>query len=236
MKVGLVSYRSENKNIDFNLSQIERACKAAEGKAELICFGEAFLQGFDSLCWDYEIDKDMAVAIDSEQIGMLRKWSLQYDVAIAVGFIEKEEDKLYSSYVFVDRGAIVHNYRRISEGWKEFTKTDEHYCEGTVVEEFTLRGKTFQVALCGDMWDFPERFKTDKPLLWPVYCNYDVAEWEDGILGEYAEQANLAALDTLLINPLDNNPVNHGGSFRFTDGKMVERISFDSEEILITEV
>ena len=184
MKIGLVSYRSENKNIEFNLSQIERACKHASGKAELLCFGEAFLQGFDSLCWDYEIDKDMAVSVDSDEIGLLRKWSLQYDVALATGFIEKEGDKLFSSYVFIDRGAIVHTYHRISKGWKEFSQTDGHYCEGTATDEFTVRGKAFQVALCGDMWDYPERFKTDKPLLWPVYCNYDVAEWEGGVLGE----------------------------------------------------
>ena len=45
MKIGLVSYRSENKNIPFNLMQIERALKEAQGQAELLCFGEAFLQG-----------------------------------------------------------------------------------------------------------------------------------------------------------------------------------------------
>ena len=30
MKIGLVSYRSENKNIPFNLMQIERALKEAQ--------------------------------------------------------------------------------------------------------------------------------------------------------------------------------------------------------------
>ena len=47
MRIGLVSYRCENKNIAFNISQIEKAFREAKGKADLLCFGEAFLQGFD---------------------------------------------------------------------------------------------------------------------------------------------------------------------------------------------
>ena len=72
MKIGLVSYRSENKNIPFNLTQIERALKETQGQAELLCFGEAFLQGFDSLCWDYETDRQMAVDQNSETMDYLR--------------------------------------------------------------------------------------------------------------------------------------------------------------------
>ena len=60
MRIGLVSYRCENRNIAFNMSQIELAMKRAEGKAEMLCFGEAFLQGFDALCWDYDTDKEVA--------------------------------------------------------------------------------------------------------------------------------------------------------------------------------
>ena len=43
--------------IAFNISQIEKALSAAQGRVDLLCFGEAFLQGFDSLSWDYETDK-----------------------------------------------------------------------------------------------------------------------------------------------------------------------------------
>ena len=63
MKIGLASYRCENRNTRFNISQIGRAMKEARGKADLLCFGEAFLQGFDSLCWNYETDQAMAAGI-----------------------------------------------------------------------------------------------------------------------------------------------------------------------------
>ena len=52
MRIGLVSYRCENRNTEFNMSQIELAMQRSKGKIDLLCFGEAFLQGFDALYWD----------------------------------------------------------------------------------------------------------------------------------------------------------------------------------------
>ena len=49
MRIGLASYEVKNKDVAFNLSQMERAMEKAQGKVELLCFGEAFLQGFDAL-------------------------------------------------------------------------------------------------------------------------------------------------------------------------------------------
>ena len=55
-------------------------------------------------------------------------------------------------------------------------------------------------------------------------------------MDEYAVQASLAAADVLMVNPLDADPVNHGGSFRFQNGKTVARIPFDQEGILLVEI
>ena len=236
MRIGLVSYRCENQNLSFNMSQIEQAMKRSEGKADLLCFGEAFLQGFDSLCWDYETDKLTALEFSSETIAQLREWTVQYGVSLMTGYIEKDREKLYSSCVVISDGEIVHNYRRISKGWKEYSITDGHYCEGIDTEPFRLKGKDIGLALCGDLWDFPERFRTDNLLIWPVYVNYTPDEWNSGALDEYAAQAALAAKDVLMINPLDNEPVNHGGSFHFHDGRIAARLPFDEEEILIVQI
>lgn len=235
MRIGLVSYRCENKNIAFNLSQIERALKETVGKVDLLCFAEAYLQGFDSLCWDFEADKEMAVSQDSEVFGRLRELTLRYGTALLFGYIERDGDRLYSSCAVLADGEAVHNYRRISRGWKEFDQTDEHYCEGTETGGFRLHGVEMTVSLCGDMFDYPERFRTDHLLIWPVYVSIPVEDWEDGALDEYAAQAALAAPDVLMINALDRDPVNHGGSFRFRDGKVTARTEWDREQILITE-
>ena len=69
----MASYRSENRNIAFNVSQIERALKDAQGKVDLLCFGEAFLQGFDSMCWKYETDQDVQEDYYNQLIDMVHE-------------------------------------------------------------------------------------------------------------------------------------------------------------------
>lgn len=71
------------------MTQIERAMREAQGKVDLLCFGEAYLQGFDSLCWDYTIDKEMAVGLNSETTNQLCKWSKAYGVALLSSIITK---------------------------------------------------------------------------------------------------------------------------------------------------
>lgn len=236
MRIGLVSYRCENNNVPFNLRQIERALREAKGRADLLCFGEAFLQGFDSLRWDYKADRETAVAADSPVMEQLKAWTREYGVALLFGYIERDGESLYSACAVLDAGALVHNYRRISKGWKEFRRTDAHYKEGHEVRDFWLRGVKIRLALCGDMWDYPERFRTDALLIWPVYVNFNVEQWEGEELAAYAAQASLAADRALMVNPLDSDPENHGGAFDFQRGRIAARLPFDREDILILDV
>ena len=236
MRIGLVSYRCENRDIEFNMRQIELAMRRSQGKAELLCFGEAFLQGFDALCWDYEADKTVAVELSSEPIARLKEWTVRYGISLATGYIEREREKLYSSCVVLSGGEIVHNYRRVSKGWKESAKADGHYCEGRDAGVFRLHGKDMALALCGDLWECPDRFRTERLLIWPVYVDYTVDEWDHGALDEYAAQAALVASDVLMVNPLDDAPVNHGGAFHFHNGQTGARLPFDREGILIVDV
>ena len=67
------------------MSQIELAMKRSEGKVEMLCFGEAFLQGFDALCWDYDTDRKIALELTSETIVQLKCWTVQYGISLAAG-------------------------------------------------------------------------------------------------------------------------------------------------------
>lgn len=236
MHIGLVSYRCENRNISFNLGQIEKAMKETSGKADLLCFGEAFLQGFDSFVWEYEKDKEMAVGQSSEVMRKLGEWTVKYGIALLLGYLEKDGDKLYSSCVVISRGKIIHNYRRISKGWKEYSRTGEHYCEGDDTSSFRFMGKNIKIGLCGDLWDYPERFKTDDLLIWPLYVNFSLKDWLSELLREYDEHAGTIAKEVLIVNPLDDDPVSHGGAFHVQNGKIKESIPFDREDILIVEI
>lgn len=235
MRIGLAAYRFINNDLAFNKSQIETAMQAARGKADLLCFGETFLQGFDSLNWDYEHDWDVAICQDSDAIRELCALTRRYGVDLLLGYVEREQDRLYSSCILLAGGEILHNYRRISRGWKEYDRTDSHYCEGTESRDFLYRGNPFRIALCGDLWEYPERFQTDGVLLWPVYVNFNLEEWRTSEL-EYAQQAALAAAKTLLVNSITDDPESIGGAFVFENGRIAARIPYQTEDILYTEI
>ncbi|MBR4445311.1 MAG: carbon-nitrogen hydrolase family protein [Solobacterium sp.] len=235
MRIGLAAYQCKNGDLSFNMYQIERAMKCAAGKADVLCFGEAFLQGFDSLCWNYKEDAAIAVEQSSAVMKQLQRWTSEYGLSLICGYIEKEQDRLYSSCIVLSEGEILHNYRRISRGWKEYTRTDAHYCEGEAAEVFSLHGKQMTIALCGDLWEYPQRLRTASLLIWPVYLNFTIEQWEQE-LDAYAAQAALAADDAVLINPIDLDPVSHGGAFCFHQGQVVSGIPFDQEDILFIEL
>ena len=237
MKIGLVSYEFKNGEIEYNIEKIEKAIISANGKADLLCFGETFLQGFDSLSWNYETDKDVAITKDSLIMEKLKKLSEKYKIDLGIGYIEREKEKIYSSFVVIEKGKIIHNYRRITKNWKEYSITDEHYCEGEASETFIYKNREFKIALCGDMWICPEKFKTSGILLWPVYCNFSKDEWENTEQSEYAKQSKLASDNVLLVNSITKDEsISVGGAYYFKNGKIEKSLELDKEDVLIVEI
>lgn len=235
MKIGLAVYEFKNNDPAFNISQIEKAMSGLRGSVDLLCFGECFLQGFDSLVWDYERDKNVAVSANSETMERLCGLTLKYGVDLLIGYMERSGEKIYSSCALIEKGKLVHNYRRISKGWKEYTITDEHYCEGSETDEISYRGRIFGIALCGDLWDYPEKFKTTGVLIWPIYVNFGENDWA-GYEAEYAQQAGLAAEKTLLVNSVSHDPDAIGGAFCFENGRIKDRLSYGTEGVLTVDI
>ena len=125
MKIGLASYECRMNDISFNLGQIERALEKSEG-ADLVCFGEAFLQGFSAVTSDYAKDIELAAEQDSPPMAKICELSLKYGKAVMIGYIEKDGRDIYSSYALIENGCVIHNYRRISKNWKDYDITNEH--------------------------------------------------------------------------------------------------------------
>ena len=235
MKIGLACYEFRNGNIGFNLFQMQRGLfEARENGADMLCFGEAFLQGFDAMSFSYERDCDTAISQDDERMHRLEEYSTNAGVDLAFGYYERAGEAVYSSYAVIIDGRLAHNYRRISTGWKE-SFAGKEYREGDSVCEFEYRGQNFMLALCGDMWDMPERFKTDGVLIWPVYVNFSLDEWRK-YENEYAEQSLLAANKALLVNPISHDPEPIGGAFLFENGRIVQRLDYGEEGLLFVEL
>ena len=237
MKIALASARLVNRDLKFNISQIERyMINSQKNGAELICFGETFLQGFDSLSWQFEKDKTIAISTDSNVFSKLCHMSAKYGIDVPFGYVELDGDSIYSSCALISSGKLYHNYRRISKGWKEYTKTDEHYREGDTVEVFHYKGKKCVIGLCGDLWDYPERFDLGEDLLfWPVYVNWTVDEWENGAKTEYAEQASKCCPNTLYINSICDSDAFGGAAF-FEKGTVKNELPINNEGLLFVEV
>ncbi len=71
MTVAFASYQFKNNDLAFNRLQIEKNMQHAQGRADMVCFGEAFLQGFDAFNWYWEQDKDIAMSQDNGMVGAL---------------------------------------------------------------------------------------------------------------------------------------------------------------------
>lgn len=245
MKIALASAPVKNRNIEFNIQAMIDAIKNVSNQADLIVFGESVLQGFDSLCWDYETDKHMAVALTDTPIQRMREAAKECGIAVSFGFIECIEDALYSSQIFIDAdGSIATVFHRVSMGWKEYSKTDDHYREGKHFEKFSYAGKSFAIGLCGDLWTDgkPEEMKALNAdvVLWPVWCDYEADEWNSSIKYEYAEQAALCGDCVMLVNPFcadeDATDSAAGGAVHFQNGNIITQIPSGDSGITIAEI
>lgn len=206
MNIALASSPVRHGDVEFNISSMELAMATMRAKADLMVFGETVLQGFNSLCWNYERDVQTALDITDQFIHRLRIAARENGMALSFGWIEKHEKSIYSSQLFIGAdGQIVHNFRRVSPGWKEMRLADEHYCQGDAFSCFAYGGKRLAIALCGDLWTEgrPEEMRLLAPdiLLWPVWCDYDATEWNTKMKYEYAIQAGKCAENVLLVNP-----------------------------------
>lgn len=206
MKIALASCPVITKNIAHNLSSMSRAIEQCGGKADMIVMGEAALQGFECLTWDYETDLHMAVSQDDPRIARICDAARRNQIAVSFGYIEKVETTLFSSQIVIDeKGTILHNFRRVSVGWKEYWHTDDHYQEGKRFEAFSYRGKRWAIGLCGDLWteERPEEMRRLNAdiVLWPVWCDYIAQRWNESVKYEYAQQAALCGDCVLYVNP-----------------------------------
>lgn len=245
MKIALAASPVRTGDVPYNLSSILQTAAQCSGKADMVLFGETSLQGFDCLVWDYETDRQMAVSLDDPRMMQVRDAAKRYRIAISFGYIEKTEDALYSSQIVIDdTGTVIQNFHRVSIGWKEYRRTDEHYREGANFEAFCYRGKKIAIGLCGDLWTDgrPEEMKALNVslVLWPVWCDYNAAEWNESIKYEYAAQAALCGERVLLVNPFcedsDAGCNAAGGAVYFRNGSIAKELAAGKSGALIVEV
>lgn len=240
MKIGLVSGFMRDNDFEHQLNEMKRHVSSDHG-CDLLCFGESFIQGFEGLSWVYEEDLKRAISQEDPIILKIKEMAIQHKCGVSFGFIEREEDTLYSSNMVIDSdGNIVDVFRRVSVGWKEPQATKD-YKEGQGFHTFNLLGKTFSVAICGDLFNDQflnelEQMEMDA-LLWPVYKDNGIDEWHEVNEKEYIERTRNLPAPVLMINSYDDDQQRaKGGAYVFHNNEILASLAFGNIGILKFEI
>ena len=92
MMIALAAVGFKNGDTAYNKEKIISVIREHRYHSDLILFGETFLQGFDSLSWNYDSDKSIAVTRNDPVIDEIREAAKECSVAVSFGYIEKEGD------------------------------------------------------------------------------------------------------------------------------------------------
>jgi len=228
MNIGLASVKFINNDIDFNVNNCIRFTKKAkEQNVDLVVFGEAYLQGFESLVWKPEIDLAVGISRQSELMDILRNCCKEENIAIGIGYIEREGNKLYSSYLVIDKnGNDMTNYRRINSGWKIKNVDIKTYKEGTEFSIFEFMAYKMNVGLCGDFWtnDIIDKFPRDKIdiVLWTVFVSWNSKKMGTVEFNEYIEQSKKINKNIFYVNSIceGKNYIAYGGAFAIINNEL----------------
>lgn len=244
MKIALAALEFKTNTIEFNKHQIISTLHKYSNEVDMVVFGESFLQGFEALSWQYERDKDIALEVSSDVINDIRQVAKQHQCAVSFGFIEKQNQTIYSSQLTIDKaGQIINHYQRLSTGWKEAI-ADEHYCEGKSLSVFEFMNKRFLIGLCGDFWhdEIVDQVNQLKPdvVLWPVYCDYSPKLWNTQIKYEYALQSQKINKQVLLVNSVclesEWDELSKGGAVYFCNGEINCELPSGHEGVLVVSI
>ncbi len=220
-------------DVEANLATIEREAEfAKETSADLVLFGEAFLQGFESMTFNYHHDADVTLGMGSVPVAHLRKMAQDYGVGLGVGFYENDHGAFYSSYLIIGKtGEILHRYRRVSEGWK-LPGANADYREGSDFLPFEFEKVRMGVLICGDLWEdhlLEAVVGLDAEvdcILWPVHTDYSVDDWEGGIRREYIERASILGAHVFFINNyVQHEDLAKGGAYVWHQGRELAAVS-----------
>lgn len=230
MKFGLLSLKTQSGQPQKNLTQIKRCIGLYRNQCDVLCFGESFLNGYSSLVYDPKEDIDKLPTNDDNHIRLLQVWAHRYQIALSFGYLEKEDDKIYSSYMFIgDEGQIINNYRRLTPS---FNSKDETYSHGQNIETFIYKDRKFITLICEDLrkqavLDKVKDLDSDV-ILWPIYMSS----------GEVFSEKSTHCVNelkplVLMVNAFDEDA--KGGVGVYLHGQLIKSLAENKEGIITVD-
>jgi predicted amidohydrolase len=117
LKIAVAQFQPKDGDKDYNLSVIDKLTgKAKEGGAEVVSFHEMSITAytfFKDLSRD-EVKSYAEKVPDGKSTKRLIKIAAKYDMTVLAGLVEiDDEDKLYNTYLCVDKNGLKAKYRKI---------------------------------------------------------------------------------------------------------------------------
>nr|WP_299072712.1 carbon-nitrogen hydrolase family protein [uncultured Allomuricauda sp.] len=176
------------------LEKIEQTIlEAAEEKAELLVFGEAFLPGYpfwlaytEGAAWNLKVNKELhahyarnSIQIEAGELDAICKLTKENNIAIYLGIMERAKDRgghsLYCSLVYIDpTGEIKSIHRKLQPTYDErltWAPGDGNGLQVHPLKQFTVGGLN-----CWENW-----MPLPRTALYGQGENLHVAVWPGGI-------------------------------------------------------
>ncbi|MGN6247095.1 MAG: nitrilase family protein [Ginsengibacter sp.] len=147
LKIAVAQFQPKDGDKDYNLSVIDRlTAKAKEGGAEVISFHEMSITAY-TFFKDLSRDevKSYAEKVSGKSTQRLIEIAAKYDMTVLAGLVEiDDEDKLYNTYLCVDKNGLKAKYRKIHPFISKYLSP------GTEYVVFDIKGWKCSILICYD--------------------------------------------------------------------------------------
>ncbi|MFT5886302.1 MAG: putative amidohydrolase [Arcticibacterium sp.] len=147
MKVAVAQFQPKDGDKEYNLGVIDKlAAKAKAGGADVISFHEMSVTAYTfTKHLSLKELRDLAEPVPSGgSTKKLIELSTKNDIAILAGFVEREGDMIYNTYICVHEGRLVAKYRKLHPFISEYMSAGDEYCV------FDLLGWKCGILICYD--------------------------------------------------------------------------------------
>ena len=147
LKIAVAQFEPKDGDKDYNLSVIEELTfKAKKSGAEVISFHEMSITAY-TFCKNLsriEIE-DLAENVpDGNSTKKLISISKKYDIPLLAGLVEKDNRKIYNTYICVDKTGVIAKYRKIHPF------ISKHISPGSEYVVFDLKNWKCGILICYD--------------------------------------------------------------------------------------
>ncbi|PHN04986.1 nitrilase family protein [Flavilitoribacter nigricans] len=147
LKIAVAQFQPRDGDKAYNFSVMEDLIQKAQTQgAEVISFHEMCITAYTfTKDLSREAMLDLAEGVpDGPSVQRLIQLSRKYSMPILAGLVEKEDDRIYNTYVCVDENGLVARYRKIHPFISQYMSAGNEY----VV--FDLKGWKCGILICYD--------------------------------------------------------------------------------------